>query len=167
MSQSFFDSNVCKSRKHCATCRKQNVGRHWRELIGRVYDTPGVDFECPFGLPWVSDNPTAAEEAQFENLEPENVPTPTVDIKNVDVDKRKAAEVGKLLRHHAYAIKSVLPPDSVLVEQLNRAEIAARGGGCKGCRAKRFHRNIAKAFIAESEEHKKLVNEVVSESIGA
>lgn len=50
---SFFDSNVCKSRAHCRTCRsREPVGAGWRRTLTIAFTTPGPDFDCPFGKQW-------------------------------------------------------------------------------------------------------------------
>ena len=60
------DSNACRDRVHCLTCRDSGrAGRAWRESLAKLFNLPGgeVNFDCPQGIPW---NPT-----------PEQLPEPT------------------------------------------------------------------------------------------
>ena len=49
----FIDTVHCVERRVCAVCRDLKGGRAWRKGMGVFLDLPGgVDFECPFGIPW-------------------------------------------------------------------------------------------------------------------
>jgi len=50
---SFFDTDECEARKSCQICRdRRRIG--WRKGILRLYPATegGVNFVCPYGLPW-------------------------------------------------------------------------------------------------------------------
>ena len=42
----FFDSEVCKSQRHCDLCRGSHL---YRKSISNKFEVPEVDFECPLG----------------------------------------------------------------------------------------------------------------------
>jgi hypothetical protein len=50
----FAQSNACRSRLHCITCRDREGGRAWRVNVGRSFSLPvdAPDFDCPYGVPW-------------------------------------------------------------------------------------------------------------------
>lgn len=59
------ESEHCKSKVHCPTCRRYTGGDSWRQAIGRTFILPviaqGSGFECPHGEPWsLFDNPSIA-----------------------------------------------------------------------------------------------------------
>jgi len=48
----FTKSDHCRSHAHCRTCRDREGGHRWREQIAAHFETDGVDWPCPDGLPW-------------------------------------------------------------------------------------------------------------------
>jgi hypothetical protein len=54
MSLTLEQSNTCKGRAHCGTCRNREGGRAWRESLGVAFILPAgaPDFPCPYGVPW-------------------------------------------------------------------------------------------------------------------
>ncbi len=62
----WFDSQHCKSRAHCTTCRAQtSSGERFRQRLCRAYaDVLPRDFLCPYGMPWGTVTPLA--EVQFD-----------------------------------------------------------------------------------------------------
>lgn len=54
MQQRFEDTEACRSRNFCATCRDLMGGRAFRQKVRQAHGVPGnhVDWECPHGLPW-------------------------------------------------------------------------------------------------------------------
>lgn len=51
----FQESPVCKDGRYCEVCRDLEGGRHWRDLMCRVYiqAVHVVDFVCHKDKPWV------------------------------------------------------------------------------------------------------------------
>ena len=46
----FFESQHCKSNKHCLKCRAIEQGREWRHRLRKAFaDLTSDDFECPEG----------------------------------------------------------------------------------------------------------------------
>jgi hypothetical protein len=56
--RAFVETDLCRLRLRCNRCRDPRA-RCWRDDLGRVFALPpgGVDFPCPFGLPWVEPAP--------------------------------------------------------------------------------------------------------------
>ena len=54
---------ICEAKVHCPTCRDFTAGRAWRESIAMHVETPkgGIDFECPYGVPWNENEQVRAE----------------------------------------------------------------------------------------------------------
>lgn len=48
---SFFESELCKSRQHCKTCR---MDKSFREAVAQRFDVPDAEFRCPLGI--IEDN---------------------------------------------------------------------------------------------------------------
>ena len=58
--QLFILTSHCTSRGACKVCRNKDGGRIWRKSLSKAFILPQalpnadpVDFECPFGLPWL------------------------------------------------------------------------------------------------------------------
>jgi hypothetical protein len=49
---SFFDSEACRSGRHCGFCRDHEGGRSWRKQLRVAFDIPSTDFDCPHGIAW-------------------------------------------------------------------------------------------------------------------
>lgn len=82
----FINTTICQGRKHCQVCRQLNGAKQWRQTMQRHYSLPEgkVDFQCPFGQPWVQDSPIT---------EPKPVPeAPTAPPVRLTVAKPKAAQ---------------------------------------------------------------------------
>jgi hypothetical protein len=77
----------------------------------------------------------------------------------------QAVECGKLLAHFSYQICDTLPDDSPVVEALNRLAASERRGGCRGCRAKKLYRGVAKAFESVDEKQQNLINDIVADAV--
>ena len=49
----FFETQHCKTRAHCKTCRDKVGGHLWRQNRVTEYEIPtDPDFDCIRGLPW-------------------------------------------------------------------------------------------------------------------
>jgi hypothetical protein len=51
MSDSFFNSKHCSSRKHCQACRSVK-SNNFRSSVNSFYNIGQDDFECPYGVNW-------------------------------------------------------------------------------------------------------------------
>lgn len=169
--QKFEESRICLSRIHCGICRQKQQGRQWRELIGRVFQTSGVEFECPIGLPWadvVEPTPVAPVVTPVAQAVPASTPVPPPPlpiIRKLQIDPRQPIEAGKLLHHFAYGLRQTLPPDSPLVYQLQQADELEKHGGCRGCRAKRVYKALTAAYTSAAAEQKQIVDSVISGAV--
>lgn len=43
----FFESDICKQRKHCKLCRSSSA---WRFSVSKKYNDIDKEFDCPIGL---------------------------------------------------------------------------------------------------------------------
>ena len=55
---SWFETNHCKTKKHCKVCRDLDGGRSWRIDVRNTFaesNEPYIsdDFECPYGKKWI------------------------------------------------------------------------------------------------------------------
>jgi len=51
--KTFLNSNHCRARAHCETCRDKTGGKEWRRELKKTFqDIKKIDFACPAGFPW-------------------------------------------------------------------------------------------------------------------
>lgn len=112
----FFDSEVCKSQRHCDLCRGSHL---YRKSISKKFEVPEVDFECPFGKLIETEPESGNEGGDFPDY------------------KTMARSLGNSLVEEAGKIATGVPP--VSSEKINeRLEICQKcpnfkGGRCKLC----------------------------------
>lgn len=64
----FTDTEHCKCRAHCGTCRLKEAGRGWRNSLSKAFSLPNgeIDFECPYGVDWKEEKPISENSPQLE-----------------------------------------------------------------------------------------------------
>lgn len=155
---------VCKGHKYCAVCRRKNKdGLALRQSMRRMIDPGKDDFDCPDGLPWLSENPTPEEVTVLttatDNIEMEKL----VKTEN-DITPRFSPAMLQLLVGQHFAVRSLFPVDHALVKALDEMIVGMTNpSGCTGCRLKRLTRQIAAAVDGCTDaERRKLLPLVTS-----
>lgn len=143
----FITTKMCTGRQSCLVCRQHDEGREWRTLIGRIYETDGIDFACPNGLPWLVHGQT------FDPF--------AVEVKPQVVLPMDYNNLGELVYKQASVIAQLLPNSRVLVaiDEVQRAEAA---GGCSHCTRGRIMRKLGEFVRTLPEDEKLVISNVIT-----
>ena len=142
----FVTTNMCTARQYCLVCRQKDEGREWRTLIGRIYETEGIDFPCPVGMPWI---------VQGQTFDPFAVEvTPQVKL------PMDYGNLGDLVKKHDAELRTLLP-NSRLIVALDEVVAAENDGSCRGCQKGKFMRKLGEFVRTLPEEEKLAVSKVI------
>jgi len=143
----FITTNMCTARQYCLVCRQKDEGREWRTLIGRIYETEGIDFPCPNGMPWIEQGQT------FDPF--------AVEVKPQIQLPMDYGNLGDLVRKHAIELKKLLP-DSRLNVALDEVIASENSGTCTGCVRGKMLRKLGEFVRTLPEEEKLVISKIVA-----
>ena len=143
----FITTNMCTARQMCLTCRQKDEGREWRTLIGRIYETDGIDFPCPFGMPWI---------VQGQTFDPF-----AIEVKPQVVLPMDYRNLGELVWKHQIELLGLLP-NSKLVVAIDEVKQGEKSGGCSGCSRGRYMRKLGEYVRTLPEDEKAVVSKVIT-----
>jgi hypothetical protein len=155
----FFESDMCVRKRHCLLCRqKTDRGTRWRVIANRVYSTGQVDFDCPYGYPWLEHEPTPEDVTKFENFKPKPGPKVAKKLKQRQFTRKVLTQ---LLLDNESKLRHVLPLSHPAIEQLNRLRQSEAKGGCRGCRRRKILRRMLSAVNNSTDEEKQRLSETL------
>ena len=94
MSEDFFSSKHCTSRKHCQACRNVNKDS-FRKSVNAFYNTESVDFECPYGIGW------GYQKSKVNAIEEVDEATKKAEERKISQEKKKKAILAQIESQNA------------------------------------------------------------------
>jgi hypothetical protein len=99
MSEDFFSSKHCSSRKHCQACRNANKD-NFRKSVNAFYNTESVDFECPYGVGW------GYQKSKVNAIEEVDEATKKAEERKISQEKKKKEILAQIEAQNAGRLKN-------------------------------------------------------------